>query len=351
MEDPEFRQEYALADQEYALVAQLVRARTEANLTQAEVAQRLGTTQSVIARLEGGRVSPSIATVRRYAEATGTRLTVGLQRVGGEGMPRSAGCPPALVVTVLTGRLRGLVDVFAELGADPTGGLANLERSPRGGPTIKLRERAIPALKWDKLRVTNNFCAKKPHSSANNRRETEEALTELAQPVRTVHGETDARTLPRRHPSGGSRSWHPHVRERDRGSPSPKDAAADAAGPHRRNGQELAACSRGYRSRDALSGASEHHPEGLGQYRSPPGPRPSRGPPSGVRNRRVDSKIRGPAASAARARRLPAGLPRRLPPRQTLSVVGRPGTSCTASAAHRCRASPPAHTRARYAPG
>ena len=166
MEDPEFRQEYALADQEYALVAQLVRARTEANLTQAEVAQRLGTTQSVIARLEGGRVSPSIATVRRYAEATGTRLTVGLQRVGGEGMPRSAGCPPALVVTVLTGRLRGLVDVFAELGADPTGGLANLERSPRGGPTIKLRERAIPALKWGKLRVTNNFCAKNPHSSA-----------------------------------------------------------------------------------------------------------------------------------------------------------------------------------------
>ena len=74
---------YALADQEYALVAQLVRARTEAKLTQAEVAQRLGTTQSAIARLEGGRVSPSIATLRRYAEATGTRLTVALQRVGG----------------------------------------------------------------------------------------------------------------------------------------------------------------------------------------------------------------------------------------------------------------------------
>ena len=83
MEDPEFREEYALADQEYSLVAQLIRARTEAKLTQSEVAQRLGTTQSAIARLEGGRVSPSIATLRRYAEATGTRLTVGLQRVGG----------------------------------------------------------------------------------------------------------------------------------------------------------------------------------------------------------------------------------------------------------------------------
>ena len=82
MEDPEFRKEYAQADREYALVAQLIRARMAAKLTQAEVAKRLGTTQSAIARLEGGRVSPSVATLQRYAEATGARLTVGLQRVG-----------------------------------------------------------------------------------------------------------------------------------------------------------------------------------------------------------------------------------------------------------------------------
>ena len=54
-----------------------------AKLTQAEVARRLGTTQSAVARLEGGRVSPSFATLRRYAEATGTRLTVGLARADG----------------------------------------------------------------------------------------------------------------------------------------------------------------------------------------------------------------------------------------------------------------------------
>ena len=83
MESAEFREEYALADQEYALVAALIRARTEAKLTQAELAERLGTTQSAVATLEGGRVSPSIATLRRYAEATGTRLTVGLQQIAG----------------------------------------------------------------------------------------------------------------------------------------------------------------------------------------------------------------------------------------------------------------------------
>ena len=78
MEDPEFREDYARVDDEYALVEALVSARAAANLTQAELARRLGTTHSAIARLEGGRVSPSLATLRRYAEATGTRLTVGL---------------------------------------------------------------------------------------------------------------------------------------------------------------------------------------------------------------------------------------------------------------------------------
>ena len=78
MEDQEFREEYARIDEEYALIEALVRARTAAKLTQAELARRLGTTQSAVARLEGGRVSPSFATLRRYAEATGTRLTIGL---------------------------------------------------------------------------------------------------------------------------------------------------------------------------------------------------------------------------------------------------------------------------------
>ena len=78
MQDPAFREEYARADEEYALVEALVRARAAANLTQAELARRIGTTQSAIARLEGGKVSPSFATLRRYAQATGTRLTVGL---------------------------------------------------------------------------------------------------------------------------------------------------------------------------------------------------------------------------------------------------------------------------------
>ena len=83
MKDPAFREEYARADEEYALVEVMVRARTAAKLTQAELAARIGTTQSAIARLEGGRLSPSVRTLRRYAEATGMRLTFGFERPDG----------------------------------------------------------------------------------------------------------------------------------------------------------------------------------------------------------------------------------------------------------------------------
>ncbi len=83
MKDPAFRDEYARADEEYALVEAMVRARAAAKLTQTELAARIGTTQSAIARLEGGRLSPSVRTLRRYAEATGMRLTVGFERTDG----------------------------------------------------------------------------------------------------------------------------------------------------------------------------------------------------------------------------------------------------------------------------
>ena len=60
--------EYARADDGFTRIEALARARAAVKLTQAEFAQRFGTTQSASARLEGGQVSPSFATLRRYAE-------------------------------------------------------------------------------------------------------------------------------------------------------------------------------------------------------------------------------------------------------------------------------------------
>lgn len=81
MKDPEFCIEYEKADLEYSIIELLIRARTQAKMSQEELAKRMNTTQSAIARLEGGKVSPSIATLRRYAEATGSRLHVEITRM------------------------------------------------------------------------------------------------------------------------------------------------------------------------------------------------------------------------------------------------------------------------------
>ncbi|MFW6373900.1 MAG: helix-turn-helix domain-containing protein, partial [Thermodesulfobacteriota bacterium] len=76
MEDPEYRKEYeALAD-EFSLAEALIKARIQAGLTQKELAQRMNTTQSVIARMEGGRVKPSSRTLERFAKATGMRMKI-----------------------------------------------------------------------------------------------------------------------------------------------------------------------------------------------------------------------------------------------------------------------------------
>ena len=76
MEDPKYRREYEALEEEFSLVAALIEARTRAGLTQEQVAQRMKTTQAVIARLEGGGSKPSTRTLERYAEATGSRLKI-----------------------------------------------------------------------------------------------------------------------------------------------------------------------------------------------------------------------------------------------------------------------------------
>jgi len=66
--------------EEAALLDALLKARQEAGLTQAQVAERMGTQAPAVARLERslatGKHSPSIATLRRYVKACGKRLVL-----------------------------------------------------------------------------------------------------------------------------------------------------------------------------------------------------------------------------------------------------------------------------------
>jgi transcriptional regulator with XRE-family HTH domain len=74
MKDPEYQKEYDALEQEFALARAMIEARAKAGLTQEELAERMETSQSVIARLESGRGRPSTRTLERFAKATGTRL-------------------------------------------------------------------------------------------------------------------------------------------------------------------------------------------------------------------------------------------------------------------------------------
>ena len=67
----------ALAD-EFDLARELIAARVRAGLTQAEVAARMGTTQSVVARLESGAQMPSVNTLLKFAKATRSRPIIKL---------------------------------------------------------------------------------------------------------------------------------------------------------------------------------------------------------------------------------------------------------------------------------
>jgi ribosome-binding protein aMBF1 (putative translation factor) len=75
---PKVKAEYDALAPEFEISAELLKARLRAGLSQAELAARMGTSQSAIARLESGQTLPSTKTLLRYAEATGSRIHVRL---------------------------------------------------------------------------------------------------------------------------------------------------------------------------------------------------------------------------------------------------------------------------------
>ena len=83
MKDSKYRRAHKALEKEFSLVAALIEARTRAGLTQEQVAHRMKTTQAVVARLEGGGSKPSIRTLERYAEATGSRLKISFEAEAG----------------------------------------------------------------------------------------------------------------------------------------------------------------------------------------------------------------------------------------------------------------------------
>ncbi len=74
-----FREAYGALEVEYALAREMLSARIRAGLTQEAVAARMGTTKSAISRLEAAvKHAPSMASLKKYAEAVGCKLKIEL---------------------------------------------------------------------------------------------------------------------------------------------------------------------------------------------------------------------------------------------------------------------------------
>jgi ribosome-binding protein aMBF1 (putative translation factor) len=76
MKDKKYQKAYEALDEEFALATAMIEARSRAGLTQIQLAERMKTTQSTIARLESGKAMPSGKTLQKFAAATGSKLKI-----------------------------------------------------------------------------------------------------------------------------------------------------------------------------------------------------------------------------------------------------------------------------------
>lgn len=76
LKDPKLKAEYDKLQPEFAIIRAIIRARVAYGVTQENLAQKIGTKQSVISRLESGRANPSVAFLQRLAEALNSHLEI-----------------------------------------------------------------------------------------------------------------------------------------------------------------------------------------------------------------------------------------------------------------------------------
>ena len=79
LSDPETKKEYDRLAPRYAVISNLIEARLKRGLTQGELAEKIGTKQSAIARLKGGDVNPSLEFLQKIAQALGSKLIIQVQ--------------------------------------------------------------------------------------------------------------------------------------------------------------------------------------------------------------------------------------------------------------------------------
>ncbi len=76
LKNPKIKAEYERLQPEFALINEVLRARSDKGISQKDLAERVGTKQSVISRLESGRANPSVAFLKKLAQALNSHLEI-----------------------------------------------------------------------------------------------------------------------------------------------------------------------------------------------------------------------------------------------------------------------------------
>ena len=79
MQDEEFKDEYEKLKPRYELISEVIKARREQNITQEELALRVGTQKSNISRLESGTYNPSLDFLSKLAKGLGKEIHIELR--------------------------------------------------------------------------------------------------------------------------------------------------------------------------------------------------------------------------------------------------------------------------------
>lgn len=79
LSDPKVKEEYDRLQPEFEVISQLIELRTKNKFTQKELAKKLGTKQSAIARLESGRFNPTLEFLQKIAIALNKKLVVSFE--------------------------------------------------------------------------------------------------------------------------------------------------------------------------------------------------------------------------------------------------------------------------------
>lgn len=76
MQDEDFKNEYERLQPRYEIISQIIQARKEQKMTQADLAKRMGTQKSNISRLESGNYNPSLDFLSKVAHCLGKDLKI-----------------------------------------------------------------------------------------------------------------------------------------------------------------------------------------------------------------------------------------------------------------------------------